>query len=101
MAFIKTYHFSWEIDDGRDETEFCAKNIDEAVSLFDKFCHEEDVDPVDVSLCLRWNAEDANEYGKEYIPIDYYLDRVVDYADQWDLSREGCEEDDDEDTEFE
>lgn len=100
MAFIKTYHFEWTIDENPDETEFCAKTVDEAVTLFDTFCHEEDIDPEDVSLCLRWNAEDANEYGKDYIPVDYYLDRVTDYSDRWDLTREEHDSDD-EDTEFE
>lgn len=99
MAFIKTYHFVWAIDGVQDETEFCAKNVDEAVELFDDFCHTEGITAEEVSVSLRYNADDAALYGKTYYPIEYYLDRVCDYTYQWDLKRE--EADDVEDAEYE
>lgn len=88
MAFIKTYHFVWIINGLQDETEFCAKNVEEAIELFDAFCHDENIAVEDVSVSLRYNADDATLYGKSYYPIEYYLDRVSDYTYQWDLKRE-------------
>lgn len=64
-----TFEFTYDRDiDDFGSIRFCAKTREEAETLFNEWCEENDLEIDEYDVRIKYNVYDAREYGDDYMP---------------------------------